>query len=171
MRVRNRILLVAVIWVCSGSATAADGPGVSVYSTAPAALAAGPCASPSGCATSGTGLSRFTAGWRGVPDCNGAQCDKSRFHKSKPPYTVNLCPGACFGYFQTQWRSWNDVCPHPYDGGIVSDPMKPPIPPANKNGDVVPPPRPVDPKTGMGMPPPGMGPLPSIPPYPGPSRY
>jgi hypothetical protein len=48
--------------------------------------------------------------------------------------------------------------------------MKPPIPPANKNGDGVPPPRPVDPKTGMPMPPSGMGLLPSIPPYPGPGR-
>src|SRR5262245_29702363 len=108
MRRRNRLLLVALIWACVGAgANAADGPGVSVSSTAPAALAATPYASPAGCSTAGGGLSRYTAAWRGVPDCN-AQCDKSRLSKSKPPYTVNLCPGACFGYHQTQWRSWNE---------------------------------------------------------------
>ena len=179
MRVRNRILMAAVIWACAGTATAADGPGISVYSTAPAALAAGPCAAPTGC-TIGTGLSRSTAAWRGVPDCNALGCDKSRFGKQKPPYVVNLCPGACFGYFQTQWRKWDDVCPYPYDGGVVVDPMmKPPVPhlsPSDKlppkNGDAVPPPRVVDPKAGMPVPPPGLGALPSIPPYPGPGgRY
>ena len=114
-------------------------------------------------------LSLFAAAWRGVPDCTASQCGNSRFHKPKPPYTVNLCPGACFGYFPTQWRSWNEVCPP--EAGLVTGPVQPPIPPASKNGDGIPQPRPVDPKTEMTTPPPGMSPLPSIPPYPGPGRY
>jgi hypothetical protein len=175
MRAGNRILVAAVIWACGGNASAADNYGVSVYSTAPAALAAGPCAAPAGCATSGGGL-RCAAG---LPDCNAARCGGSRFHKARPPYPVTLCPGACFGYFPTQWRKWDEVCPTPNNTGMMLDPMKPPLPPSSddmppekpKNGNGVPPPRPVDPKGGMPGPLP-VSSLPTIPPYPGPAtRY
>jgi hypothetical protein len=41
-----------------------------------------------------------------------------------------LCPGACFGYFQTKWNRWEDVCSHYYQGINVSDAPKAPIPAA-----------------------------------------
>ena len=45
--------------------------------------------------------------------------------KKKAPYVVQLCPGACFGYFQTQWHRWEDVCPLPYQGVGQSDAPRP----------------------------------------------
>jgi hypothetical protein len=30
--------------------------------------------------------------------------------KPLPPRDVMLCPGGCFGYFPTQWRSWEEAC-------------------------------------------------------------
>ena len=64
-------------------------------------------------------------------------------------YPVTLCPGACFGYFQTQWRKWDEVCPYPYLGVGVSDAMRTPgaAPPRPIPGSELAPPRPVDPKT------------------------
>src|SRR4029453_12454050 len=60
-----------------------------------------------------------------------AKCDVcgkllgSHLHKDKKaPYPVTLCPGACFGYFQTQWRKWDEVCPYPYLGIGVNDSMR-----------------------------------------------
>jgi hypothetical protein len=78
-------------------------------------------------------------------------CGSSWYHKKdKGPYVVNLCPGACFGYFQTQWRKWDDVCPYPYQGIGVSDAPKPPapaLPAITKPGaTTIPSPRPVDSK-------------------------
>ena len=66
-------------------------------------------------------------------------------HKDKKaPYPVTLCPGACFGYFQTQWRKWDEVCPYPYLGIGVSDaPKTLRGRPAGTELNV---PRPVDPK-------------------------
>jgi hypothetical protein len=71
-------------------------------------------------------------------------------HHPLPPKPVELCPGACFGYFPTQWRRWEDTCPYPFT--MNPDPLHPPIPtiPASdawpgKNGKV-PDPRPLDPK-------------------------
>jgi hypothetical protein len=69
--------------------------------------------------------------------------------KSKTPYQVHLCPGACFGYFQTQWRRWDEVCPYPYLGMGVNDaPRIPgtPMPPPKSGGGELAPPRPLDPK-------------------------
>jgi len=62
-------------------------------------------------------------------------------------YPVNLCPGACFGYFQTQWRKWDEVCPYPYLGQGVTDAPRLPGTTAPKPGELTPP-RPFDPKMG-----------------------
>ena len=71
-------------------------------------------------------------------------------HHPLPPMTINLCPGACYGYFPTQWRCWEDNCPYPFT--MTPDPQHPSIPPIpssdstlGKNGKI-PDPRPVDPK-------------------------
>jgi hypothetical protein len=56
-------------------------------------------------------------------------CGKSLLghgHKCRITYEPHLCPGACFGYFQTQWHRWDEVCPIPYQGVGVSD--APPVP-------------------------------------------
>lgn len=84
-------------------------------------------------------------------------CGSSWFHKhEKGPYQVNLCPGACFGYFQTQWRKWDDVCPYPYQGIGVSDAPRPPAPalavPNPKGAGTLPGPRQVEPKGGSDKP-------------------
>lgn len=64
-------------------------------------------------------------------------------HAHKGPYQTYLCPGACFGYFQTQWHKWDEVCPLPYQGLGVTDAPKPPT------AAVTPPPKPLpDPKKG-----------------------
>jgi len=78
--------------------------------------------------------------FRGCATCNSAAaaCDscgkvrKSHFHHHKTctPYVTHLCPGACFGYFQTQWHRWENVCPIPYQGvGLTDSPVRaaPPI--------------------------------------------
>ena len=80
--------------------------------------------------------------FRGCATCNSAAaaCDscgkvkKSLFHHHKTctPYQTTLCPGACFGYFQTQWHRWENVCPIPYQGvGLTDAPARatPAIPP------------------------------------------
>lgn len=88
----------------------------------------------------------------------------SNLHKmkhKKDPYPVTLCPGACFGYFQTQWRKWDEVCPYPYLGTGVSDAARPVAPSANPRplGTGLDAPRTLD-KT---MPEPKKSDLPSIP--------
>lgn len=80
----------------------------------------------------------------------------------KAPYPVTLCPGACFGYFQTQWRKWDEVCPYPYTGTGVSDAARIPAASVNppRTGTGLDSPRPVEPKT---MPEPKKIELPAIP--------
>lgn len=81
--------------------------------------------------------------YRGCATCNSAAtaCNscgklKKHFHKCCTPYQTTLCPGACFGYFQTQWHRWENVCPIPYQGvGLTDTPAR------------VAPPAPVVPKT------------------------
>lgn len=101
------------------------------------------------------------AGRPACPTCGGRGCSTCRhllqsWTTRKLPYPVELCPGACFGYFQTQWRRWEDVCPLPYQGVGVSDAPRPPVPyltppseqpPPRKtsDSDVLPPPRPNEP--------------------------
>jgi len=110
----------------------------------------------------------------GCPTCAAASssvggcksCGTSWFHHhDKGPYVVNLCPGACFGYFQTQWRKWDDVCPYPYQGIGVSDAPKPPspvLPGVSKPGTTLPGPRPVDPKPGSDSKPGDLKPMSSL---------
>ena len=108
------------------------------------------------------------------PGCATGRCGHSLFgHKPCKPYNTQLCPGACFGYFQTQWTRWEDVCPLPYQGVGLSD-APPPAPgyltPVRPNGTL---PKMPDPKkpngTGSELPPPrpapgtGMPMVPSIP--------
>lgn len=97
-------------------------------------------------------------GYEGCESCqHGAvrsKCDAcgkllgSHLLKSKKaPYPVTLCPGACFGYFQTQWRKWDDVCPYPYTGIGVSDAPRPPAGVLNpRPGTGLESPRTLDPK-------------------------
>jgi hypothetical protein len=93
------------------------------------------------------GCPTCAAGQHGAPAKSCNTCGKwftgRRDHKA--PYPVSLCPGACFGYFQTQWRKWDEVCPYPYTGIGVSDAPRLPgvVPP--KTGELAPP-RPLDPK-------------------------
>jgi hypothetical protein len=110
--------------------------------------------SPAGCTTcsglgSTTGTCQSCQGNKGCATCGSAWFQKHE----KGPYVVNLCPGACFGYFQTQWRKWDDVCPYPYQGIGVTDAPRPPAPALP--GTTLPGPRPVepkiDPKTGKPM--------------------
>lgn len=62
--------------------------------------------------------------------CTSGTCSKSLHGKRCTPDQPYLCPGACFGYFQTQWNRWEDVCPLPYQGVGLNDAPRPPIPPA-----------------------------------------
>jgi hypothetical protein len=140
---------------CAIPARAADetktpGPGAAQVSVLPP-TAGGSCAT---CGAAGPTV--------GCSTCGKLLRGHNRFgHKNKnEPFQVNLCPGACFGYFQTQWRKWDDVCPYPYLGTGVSDAPKPPAPALPKSGTPLTPPRPIDPKK---MPAPGVGALPAIP--------
>jgi hypothetical protein len=98
------------------------------------------------------------------------------FFKDKNPYPVTLCPGACFGYFQTQWRKWDEVCPYPYLGMGASDAGRLPgaMPPPQPTSDL-PPPRPVEPKKNGGsdtLPPVPPGPaVPPVPPGPSVNKF
>jgi hypothetical protein len=102
-------------------------------------------------------------GTHGVAKTSCTTCGKllgSNLHRDKKaPYPVNLCPGACFGYFQTQWRKWDEVCPYPYLGigpgnnssppaGPYFPPHTPPtgVQPSTAPNGTLPAPRPLDPK-------------------------
>jgi hypothetical protein len=91
----------------------------------------------------------------------------SHLHKGKKaPYPVTLCPGSCFGYFQTQWRKWDEVCPYPYLGQGVSDAPRQPgaaAPARPGTGGELTPPRPLDPKMTDPKMPEKTGSLPPIP--------
>jgi hypothetical protein len=99
---------------------------------------------PGGCPTCAAASSQ-SMGAKSCPNCGSHWFQ----HHTKGPYVVNLCPGACFGYFQTQWRKWDDVCPYPYQGIGVSDapkPVAPVLPGISKPATTIPTPRPVDTK-------------------------
>lgn len=127
-----------------------------------------------------------TVGVGGTPGCETCQhgaakggcntCGKlvtwDRLHKDKKAmYPVTLCPGACFGYFQTQWRKWDEVCPYPYLGvGVNDGPRTAPGMTLPRPGELTPP-RPLDPKM---IDPKKVGsntPLPPIPTVPSASKF
>jgi hypothetical protein len=106
------VVLAVTVFGFASFASAADQPGA----------AAGP-------------LPTMVEDFRGCATCNSAAaacdtCGKVRksnlFHKkSCIPYQTQLCPGACFGYFQTQWHRWENVCPIPYQGvGLTDSPAR-----------------------------------------------
>ncbi len=155
-RLTTKVVAVAVLSWVGSTASAAD-----IYAPPPVAGAAPVMVGAPGCETC----------QHGAVKAHCATCGKflslSQYKHSKGPYPVNLCPGACFGYFQTQWRKWDDVCPYPYLGHGVSDAPKPPIPAVNlprPSGGGLTPPRPLDPKMAD---PKKSGELPPIPPVPG----
>src|SRR5262245_2745222 len=103
-------MAVALAWSGVSAVVAADttpGAPPAVVGAAPAPVAPPACESCQTCQ-------------HGIAKKNCSVCDKWP-HKNKPQYPVTLCPGACFGYFQTQWRKWDDACPYPYLGIGVSD--------------------------------------------------
>jgi hypothetical protein len=138
-RLATKVAAVA-LFACAGSASAAD-----VY-VPPQPPVAAPVYAPAdpGCASCQNGGP--------VVRGNCTTCGRGSLipQKNKGPYQVNLCPGACFGYFQTQWRPWGEVCPYPYIGQGVSDHPRPPAPVINvprPGGSDLTPPRPLDPKS------------------------
>jgi hypothetical protein len=121
------VVLVAVLGG-SGTALAVD------ETPAPKAVAVPAMPAGPSCPTCGGGPAVAGHG-HGV--CGRLGCGVALFHKKKAPYVVELCPGACFGYFQTQWHKWEDVCPLPYQGVGLSDAPRPApgyIPPAGQPG-------------------------------------
>lgn len=127
--------------LCGGLVTAGDGP---AYQGAPVGGGM-PCTNcgkvkaevGSDCPTCVNG--KYGIGWR------------------KRPTVPTLVPGACFGYFPTQWSKWQDICPLPYPGaGVVESPTAPrkptppAIPPATLPGDT--PPSDAEPKKKDGEP-------------------
>ena len=97
-RVLGRFSVVSLAVGYVGLATAADQP-VVVAPAAPAVV--------------GDVCPTCTAGSAGAP-CGKAGCGNGC--NPKKPVVGQLRPGACFGYFQTQWHRWEDVCPLPYQG-------------------------------------------------------
>ena len=163
-RLATRIVAVAVFAWAGSSARAAD-----VTAPVPVTVGAPVTIGAPGCETC----------QHGTPKGSCSTCGKSILfpNKNKKPYPVTLAPGACFGYFQTQWRKWDDACPYPYQGHGVSDAPKPAVMTPPRTGEELNPPRPIDPK-GTGTEPKGSdaepktgtkkpGELPPIPPVPG----
>lgn len=110
-------VVVALGW--AGSAPAAD-PGTVPIAAGPAVVA-GPEPFPSYPASGTVGCETRGRGHRML------------FHNKKidTPRVPYLAPGACFGYFQTQWHRWEDVCPIPYQGAGLTDAPARPGPPIN----------------------------------------
>ena len=95
-------------------ASAADQP------SAPAAAGTTMVEDFRGCATCNSAASACNSCGKVKKHCHGLHC-----HKSCTPYVTTLCPGACFGYFQTQWHRWENVCPIPYQGvGLTDAPVR-----------------------------------------------
>lgn len=55
-------------------------------------------------------------------DCPTCVNGKYGIGWKKRPTIPSLAPGACFGYFPTQWNRWSDVCPLPHPGHGIDDP-------------------------------------------------
>jgi hypothetical protein len=142
----GRNTLAALLLAVGGPAAAADYPPLPY--TPPPAVAAGTVVGPHADAAGG------------CASCAPGGCDKKGVHGlvsrfQRPPAVITLAPGACFGYFPTQWRKWDEVCPYHYSPTAPAQMMKPPVPypgygeqPEAKgpNGDL-PAPRPEMPKS------------------------
>ncbi|MBX9585116.1 MAG: hypothetical protein K2X87_32825 [Gemmataceae bacterium] len=113
----------------------------------------------------------FTRAGSDCPTCVNGRFGIGFRHR---PTVPSLAPGACFGYFPTQWNRWQDVCPIPYPGAGIEDPgnvstAKKADPKKDEKAETAPPPKPssdtaapADPKEKGGeLPKPGT--LPSIP--------
>ena len=156
MSVYKSLLTAAVVLAfgLSGSASAAD---ITPTPQSGPPMAVGPTVQGSCCASCALGLDRFGACDGGCNTCH--TCGQLFHSHNRGPFVVNLCPGACFGYFQTQWRRWEQVCPYPYQGINVTDAAKSPspnlpsasdrVPPMKKPDASLPDPRQIDPKTGL----------------------
>jgi hypothetical protein len=154
MTVTKTLLTAAVVMAfgLSGRGIAAD----TTPTQLPAAITAGPTVQGSACASCASGLDRFGSCDGGCKSCH--TCGHLLHVPDRGPFVVNLCPGACFGYFQTQWRKWENVCPYPYQGINVNDAAKAPSPSLPSTSDKLPPmkkpdtltePRKIDPNTGL----------------------
>jgi hypothetical protein len=161
---RLTVRAVVVVAVFGGSSVeAAD-------ETPPPTALAAPALAGAGCPT--------CAGGNPSPSCGRLGCGTPLFGKKKAPYAVQLCPGACFGYFQTQWHKWEDVCPLPYQGVGQSDAPRPspgyvPTPgtlPDVKGTDTKPPKKPEGKGSDAPLPRPSTSPMPIIPNVPPPSN-
>lgn len=122
-RILGRFAVVGLAAGYVGLATAAD----ETVPVAPAAPVADVCPT----CTAGPGGAPCKLG--GCKTCNGCS--------PKKPVVGQLRPGACFGYFQTQWHRWEDVCPIPYQGvgqndAALAAPI--PAPPAVPRSDAPP---------------------------------
>ena len=141
MNLRSRMWLLApgalalLVSLGSGGATAADDPPPRVAAPVMIPDTGAPCAT---CNTPGTVNTGSTCTTCGKNGCK---------HHSKP-YVTHLNPGSCFGYFQTQWHRWEDVCPLPYQGVGLNDAparttppvaappaLRPPVDPKQKGSD------------------------------------
>jgi hypothetical protein len=88
----------------------------------------------------------------GCSNCPGGFLRNHQLNtRHRQPHVTQLAPGACFGYFQTQWHRWDDVCPIPYQGitplpAPAAPPTIPIVPPmpmdAKGKGSDAPPPQP-----------------------------
>jgi hypothetical protein len=104
---------------CAGAAFAAD-TAPAPYPSAFAAPGIAPAASCPTCEAAAPA------------ECASCKSKLSLFHKHGcKPYQPHLCPGACFGYFQTQWHRWENVCPIPYQGVDLADAPARPVPAIN----------------------------------------
>jgi hypothetical protein len=146
----------AFAWV-GGSALGADV--VAPRPVAPAVVGGAPAVGAGPVIVEGEGGPGCASCQHGAAAGTCSRCDKwLSLHKRKTPLQVSLCPGACFGYFQTQWRKWDEVCPYPYQGtGPAVGALPPPgakagTPAPMPGGAELNPPRTLDPKAAPKMP-------------------
>lgn len=108
-------IAVALGW--AGSAPAAE--------PVPAPIVAGPAV----IAAPETFPTYPTSGTVGCETCGRGHISLFHNKKNSTPRVPYIAPGACFGYFQTQWHRWEDVCPIPYQAAGLTDGPPRPAPP------------------------------------------
>ena len=173
----------------TGSAAAADTPAPPApAAAAPPAYAYQPAALPPhpNCPTCNAAPAPAPCGDCGTSYGHGGKGGWLGFgmfeKKAKPMRVPALCPGACFGYFQTQWTPWCEACPIPYAGHGATDappPKTPPSQPVTAGGGVplrpgeqpkMPAPPATQPVPPMGAAEPAPAP-PAVPVPPGPGKF